>query len=90
MRLVGPNNQKNLIHARLKAARKNAHLSQQDLAARLQTRDIHVDQKMVSKIEANRRIVTDYELMGICAALHMTPAELLADAEKLMEPKENE
>ena len=48
-------------------------------AAKLQTLGINMDQQMLSKIENNSRMVTDYELAGMCLALRVSPAELLTD-----------
>ena len=68
---------KNIIAANLKKARQNIGLSQSDLAARLQTMNLNIDQQMISKIEMNKRQVTDYELAYICKCLSTTPNELL-------------
>ena len=38
-----------------------------------------MDQQMISKIENNMRIVTDYELACFCQILDVTPEELLGD-----------
>ena len=38
-----------------------------------------MDQQMLSRIENNSRMVTDYELAGMCLALRVSPAELLTD-----------
>ena len=69
----------NVISQQLKLGRTKAGLSQSDLAARLQVFDINMDQQMISKIEHNARIVTDYELACICMVLKTTPEEMLAD-----------
>ena len=39
----------------------------------------HIDQQMISKIERNARIVTDYELACFCKALKVTIDEMLQD-----------
>ena len=42
--------------------RTEKRISQTDLAARMQTLNVNIDQQMISKIEKNQRQVTDYEL----------------------------
>ena len=50
---------KNIISARLKQARKEKHLSQTQLAAKLQLCNINVDQQIIIKIEKmNARLPT--------------------------------
>ena len=54
-------------------------MTQSELAAKLQTLGINMDEQMLSKIENNSRMVTDYELAGMRLALRVSPAELLTD-----------
>ena len=68
---------KNIIFDKLKELRVAKKLSQSDLAARLQTMNVNIDQQMISKIEMNKRQVTDYELACICKCLMVTPNEIL-------------
>ncbi len=68
---------KNIISENLKELRRKRKLSQSDLAAKLQTMNVNIDQQMISKIEKNKRQVTDYELACICKCLSVTPNELL-------------
>lgn len=68
---------KNIIFERLKKLREEKGLSQSNLAAKLQTMNINIDQQMISKIEKNNRQVTDYELACICKCLSVTPNDLL-------------
>lgn len=70
-------NNKNIIFENLKKQRQKCKLSQNDLAAKLQTMNVNIDQQMISKIEKNRRQVTDYELACICKCLSVTPNDLL-------------
>lgn len=72
-------NDKNIIHGILKLSRVKSGLSQSQLAAKMQTMDVNMDQQMISKIENNARIVTDYELACFCVILNITPEEILAD-----------
>jgi len=68
---------KNIISKKLRALRKKQGLSQTDLAARLQTLNVNIDQQMISKIEKNMRQVTDYELVAICKCLSVKIEEFL-------------
>lgn len=68
---------KNIISEKIKSVRSDRGLSQTSLAARLQTMNVNIDQQMISKIEKNKRQVTDYELACICKCLSTTPNELL-------------
>lgn len=70
---------KNVISQALKRERNSKHLTQGDMAAKMQTLGVNIDQQMISKIERNQRIVTDYELACFCIALGITPERLLAD-----------
>ena len=70
---------KNVIGRNLKLARVQAGLTQGQLAARMQTLGVNLDQQMLSKIENNARFVTDYELGCFCRALDLRPDDLLAD-----------
>ena len=74
-------NNKNIISDRLKALREKKGLSQSNLAAKLQTMNVNIDQQMISKIEKNNRQVTDYELACICKCLSVTPNDLLSFGE---------
>lgn len=70
---------KNIIGGNLKILRKEKKLSQGDLSARLQTYNINIDQQMISRIENNSRIVTDYELACFALALNVDIQELLGN-----------
>ncbi len=68
---------KNIISEKLKMLREKKGLSQSNLAAKLQTMNVNIDQQMISKIEMNKRQVTDYELACICKCLGVTPNDIL-------------
>lgn len=72
-------NNKNVIHARLRYFRNLRQLTQEQVVARLQTMNVNMDQQMLSKIENNCRIVTDYELACLCQVLNVSEKDLLAD-----------
>lgn len=68
---------KNIIWQNLKLCRVKNGLTQTELAARMQTMGVNLDQQMISKIENNTRIVTDYELVCLAAALKVGIDELI-------------
>ena len=68
---------KNIVAEKLKSLREEKGLSQSNLAAKLQIMNVNIDQQIISKIEKNKRQVTDYELACICKCLKITPNEML-------------
>lgn len=68
-----------MISQQLKLARVKKGLSQKELAAKMQLMNVSMDQQMISKIENNMRIVTDYELACFGQILGVTTEELLKD-----------
>lgn len=77
MKKIYYNDNKNIIADRLRGLRESKGLSQSNLAAKLQTMNVNIDQQMISKIEKNKRQVTDYELACIAKVLNVTPNDLL-------------
>lgn len=76
---------KNIIGVKMKQLRIKNGLTQSQMAAKLQTMNLNIDQQMISKIENNSRIVTDYEFACICVTLGVTPDELLGDFLKIID-----
>ena len=74
-------NQKNLVAERVVQKRREKSLTQNELAARMQTQAANVDQQNISKIERNLRIVTDYELLCLSRALSVDVYWLLTGEE---------
>ena len=58
-------NGKNLIGERLKELRKINNLSQRDLARELQLIGMEMDKNVITRIETNKRYVTDFELQAL-------------------------
>lgn len=73
------NGDKNLIHHQLKLMRVKRDLTQEQLAARMQLLTANMNQQEISRIERNKRVVTDFELACLCKALKCTERELLQD-----------
>lgn len=70
-------NRKNIIGESLRSLRLERKLTQEELAAKMQTYSNNIDQQMISKIENNARIVTDYELACFSLVLNVSVQELL-------------
>ncbi len=84
-------NNKNIISKHLKSCRLQNNLTQLELAAKMQTFNINIDQQMISKIENNARFVTDYELACFCHILDVDVNEMLQDfSNNLKHPFSNE
>ena len=60
---------KNLIGNKVRELRKQKHLSQQQLAERLETMAIYICRGSISRIEDGSRTVTDIELYGLSQVL---------------------
>lgn len=57
--------EKNLISQRLIELRRLNHLSQRDLAEKLQLAGYDMDKNVITRIETNKRYVTDLELKAL-------------------------
>lgn len=68
---------KNLIGEKLKILRKEHGLSQRDLARELQLRGIDIDKNVITRIETNKRYVTDIEIKAIANYFEVTYTYLL-------------
>lgn len=63
---------KNLISERLISLRKKHHLSQRDLSNRLQLIGYDIDKNVITRIETNKRYVTDIELQALSIIFGVT------------------
>ena len=54
-------------------------ITQEELAARLQSQGIDLDRTAISKIETGKRSVADLEIVAICAALGIRVATLFGE-----------
>lgn len=59
------NGKKNLIGERLKILRKQNGLSQRDLAHKLELEGLDIDKNVITRIEMDKRYVTDIEIQVI-------------------------
>jgi transcriptional regulator with XRE-family HTH domain len=63
--------ERNVIGHRIRDARRKANpaVSQEELAARLAVRGIYFDRSAISRMEAQKRFIRDYEIEAIADAL---------------------
>lgn len=71
--------QKNMIGKNVKRLRKEKHLSQQELSARLETLAIYICRGSISRIEDQSRTVTDIELYGLSQVLEVPVEDFFKD-----------
>lgn len=64
--------EKNLISQRLIDLRKEHHLSQRDLSRKLQLAGYDMDKNVITRIETNRRYVTDIEIKALAHIFNVT------------------
>ncbi|MDQ2784324.1 MAG: helix-turn-helix domain-containing protein [Chloroflexota bacterium] len=78
------NQKRNVVGPQIRKVREKARprLTQQDLAARLEVRGVHIDRAGISKIETGYRVVTDVELLAFADALSVTVQRLLDHEER--------
>ncbi len=77
MKIYDYNGKKNICGDRVREARKNLGLSQENLAARLQTEGVNIERDSVSRIEIGTRFVADFELAILCKVLNVSANYLL-------------
>lgn len=71
------NGQKNLVSQRLIELRKTNNLSQRDLAHKLQLAGYDIDKNVITRIETNKRYVTDIELQAFAKVFDTTYSFLI-------------
>lgn len=71
---------RNIIGKRVGEGRRNINLSQQELAAKLESNGWKISRISLAKIEAGIRQVTDIEVMTLAKVLKVSP-EWLMDKE---------
>lgn len=69
----------NICGQNVRKLRIEKKMSQDQLAAKLQTEGLGVNQNSISRIETGKRIVADYELKALAYVLSVTVDDLLID-----------
>ncbi len=77
MRIYDYHGKKNLCGEAIRIARCKKHMSQSDLAARMQINEILLERDSISRIEIGTRFVSDYELMVFSKVLGVRVNTLL-------------
>lgn len=85
MKIYEYQNQKNLCGQWVKECRKQMKMTQTELVARVQLNGVMLDQKAISRIELQERIVTDYELWVLAKVLKTDIKQLLFGSTKKKE-----
>ncbi len=75
--------EKNLISQRLIKLRKEHHMSQRVLAYQLQLRGCDIDKNVITRIETNKRYVTDLELKAFTEVFQVSYDYLIEGKEDL-------
>ncbi len=77
MRLLTLDGRCNICGERVRQAREKAGFSQEKLAGKVQLGGLSLTQKAISRIESGSRVVPDFEVPLLAAALGVTPLWLL-------------
>jgi transcriptional regulator with XRE-family HTH domain len=77
MKLILDSEERNIAGSRVKIARLRNSLTQQQLSAKLETLAVYIDRASISKIEQQKRIVTDIELVALSQVLNVSVNWLL-------------
>ena len=79
MKIYWYRNSKNLIGHRLHDLRISQHLTQRQLAARMQLAGMEMNEVTILRIEKGVRFVPDYEVAELAKALGVSYDDLLED-----------
>lgn len=74
--------EKNLIGKRLIELRRQHHMSQRLLAYKLQLRGYDMDKNVITRIETNKRFVTDVEIKAFSEVFEISYEYLIDGKEK--------
>ena len=72
---------RNIVGARVEAARKKRGMKQKELLAQLQVRGVDINSSALSKLEGQLRIVSDIELLAFAEILDVDILWLLTGKE---------
>ena len=74
---------KNIIGLNIRKARKNANMTQMELAGQLQLLGIRIDRATIAKIELGIRPLSDIEIIAISRVLKISLSSLFGESEVL-------
>lgn len=81
MKNLGYYGRRNVCGERVRMARLAKRISQETLAAKMQTKGVNIAQAAIRNIESGARLVMDYELRAFASVLQV-PIEDLLDPEE--------
>ena len=81
---------KNIVGSRVQKARKEAHVTQMELAARLQVLSVTIDRSGIAKLESGRRPVSDIEVAAIAKVLKVPIPWLFEESNDAFKSRENQ
>ena len=76
LKLKKYNNQSNVIGDLIYKCRKNKNLSKVEVSRQLQLHAVYLDSTELKRIETEKMIVKDFELIGLCKVLGIDFNEL--------------
>ena len=82
MKMIKNHERRNICGKRLREIRKSRELSQENVAAMIQ-----LEQKAISRMEAGKRLMTDYELKYLADALGVSIPELFENEPEMNSKK---
>lgn len=77
MKLILNSKNRNISGARVREARHNNKMTQKELSANLKLCSVSIDRSSISKIEQQKRIITDYEIVALSTVLKVRVTWLL-------------
>lgn len=82
MKVYDLDGRRNISGERVRQMRTKKRLTQSELAIRVQTTGVILEQDAISRIESGSRMVQDYELRALAEILGVTSDWLMEDDEK--------
>lgn len=82
MKIYDMDGQRNISGERIYRMRTRKHITQAELAARVQTTGVILEQDAISRIERGIRMVQDYELRALASVLGVSADWLMQEDEK--------
>ncbi|MBE6082903.1 MULTISPECIES: helix-turn-helix domain-containing protein [Tissierellales] len=77
MKLVLDSKEHNIAGPKVKIARLKSNMTQKELSIKLETLAVYIDRASISKLEHQKRIITDIELMALSQILNVSTNYLL-------------
>ena len=77
MKLIFNSKNRNISGTRVREARHNNKMTQKELSANLKLCSVSIDRSSISKIEQQKRIITDYEIVALSTVLKVRVTWLL-------------